>query len=75
MNFVRLERKKGAKTDRWEVRNKRSNALLGRIQWHGAWRQYCFFPEGETIFNGACLGHIREFIGELMQMRKKHRKT
>ena len=29
--------------------------LLGVIKWFGAWRQYCFFPEENTLYNNECL--------------------
>lgn len=43
---------------------------LGTIKWHGPWRQYCFFPNGETIFSGDCMRYIIDFIKELMEKRK-----
>lgn len=44
--------------------------LLGKIKWHGAWRQYVFFPEGDTLFDRKCLKDIISFIDELMVDRK-----
>jgi hypothetical protein len=45
-------------------------SILGHIKWYGPWRQYCFWPSPQTIFNPACLQDIREFIGDLMAERK-----
>lgn len=48
-----------------QVINKRSQGLLGMIHWHPAWRQYCFFPEPNCVFNDSCLQEIIAFMGEL----------
>jgi hypothetical protein len=44
------------------VRNKKSGGTLGYIEWYGPWRQYCFFPEGDTVFNRTCLDEINAVI-------------
>ena len=64
-------RTKSTKTGKWRVENRNSGALLGIIKWHGAWRQYCFFPEADCIFNKGCLEDINEFITRRMNERKK----
>lgn len=38
---------------------------LGQIKWYGPWRQYCFFPEDETVFNKTCLKDIMCFLEKL----------
>lgn len=38
---------------------------LGEIKWFGAWRQYCFYPEGNTIFDRKCLTYINNFLEEV----------
>lgn len=48
-----------------QVVNKSSLGLLGMIQWYPAWRQYCFFPEADCVFNDSCLQEIITFLGEL----------
>ena len=58
---VRIERK--TKTSVWEIRNKKSDAVLGEVRWYAPWRQYCFFPVGfSTVFNKDCLNVIVSFI-------------
>lgn len=68
IRFEPLESK--TKTGVWWIRNNKSDAVLGEIKWHGAWRQYCFYPAALTIFNRDCLDTINEFIVELMDKRK-----
>lgn len=68
MKFEQLESK--TKTEVWWVKNVRSDTVLGEIKWYGAWRQYCFFPSGLTVFNRDCLDIINEFITGLMEKRK-----
>ena len=62
---------RGRVTDTWLIFNKRSKARLGRIAWHGAWRQYVFFPEPETIFNTGCMTEIQQLIADLMAERRQ----
>lgn len=42
---------------------------LAIIKWYGGWRQYCLFPESETVWNKGCLQDINDFIGGLMEKR------
>lgn len=48
-------------TQRWEVVRRDSGTLLGRIQWFGAWRKYCFSPCYPTTFDASCLQDIATF--------------
>jgi len=59
------------KTEVHDVLSKSSGAILGHIKWYGPWRQYCFWPCPQTIFNPDCLNHINGFIAELMAERKR----
>ena len=59
------------KTKTYSVISKSSREELGRISWYGAWRQYCFFPTGNTVWNFECLKDVRRVIQELMIERKK----
>ena len=38
---------------------------IGTIKWYPPWRQYCFFPEGDTVFNNTCQNDIAEFLTNL----------
>jgi len=58
------------KTKIWDILSRRSGYILGKIKWYGAWRQYCFFPVGETVFNRTCMQDIIKFITEEMAARK-----
>lgn len=42
---------------------------LGVLKWYVSWRQYCFFPQPETVFNKGCLEDINHFITQLMEAR------
>lgn len=59
------------KTSIYSVLNIKSCINLGIIKWYGPWRQYCFFPTKETIFNIDCMQYIIDFIKELMEKRRK----
>lgn len=61
------------KTLVYKVLSKSSDFLLGIIKWYSRWRQYCFFPTEETIFNTGCLLDISTFIEELNRRHKKRR--
>ena len=58
------------KTKVYSVVNIKSNYSLGVIKWYSSWRQYCFFPAKETIFNKDCMKDIIDFINKLMEARK-----
>jgi hypothetical protein len=70
LEFVELEND-GRITKRFDVRSKRRDFSLGEIAWHGAWRQYAFFPWMQTLFNRDCLRDIAEFLDKLMEERKR----
>ncbi|MCY4507944.1 MAG: hypothetical protein OXG35_13455 [Acidobacteria bacterium] len=57
LRFTETERT-GRKTRIVECVNRRSEETIARIAWYGPWRQYCFFPSGETVFNCACMSAI-----------------
>jgi len=44
---------------------------IGKIMWYAPWRQYCFFPEPETVWSRSCLDEVNAFINQLMEARKK----
>lgn len=44
--------------------------LLGVIKWLGSWRQYCFFPETNTLYSNECLKDIKEFLEKLNKEKK-----
>jgi len=58
--FVIAEEK--PKTKVWEVMSKTQNSILGKVKWHPAWRQYCFFPKAETLWSNGCLNDIVVFL-------------
>ena len=60
----------GAKTCVWNVVSKNNGIILGTIKWYGPWRQYCFYPCYETIYNKDCLNVIIEFIKENKDKRR-----
>jgi hypothetical protein len=59
------------KTKRFEIISKSSGDILGRISWHGAWRQYTFSPAYPTIWNKDCLNDVANFLFNLMEERKR----
>ena len=50
------------KTRQWDVKNKRTDALLGQIYWHKGWRCYVFQPEDCTIYEQECMRDIALFL-------------
>lgn len=68
VDFVETEKR--SKTSIYEVRSKSHGDVLGQIKWHGPWRQYCFFPNGDTLWSWGCLEEIQIFINNLMLARK-----
>ena len=58
------------KTEIWNIISKSSEFILGQIKWYGPWRQYCFFPSPNSVFNNGCMDDIKKFISELMSARR-----
>jgi len=58
------------KTKYITVINKNSEDIIGEIKWYASWRQYCFFPEYDTVWNTTCLNDVQEVILKLMNDRK-----
>lgn len=52
------------KTKVYEVLSKSSKCHLGVIQWHRAWRNYCFFPDTweSLVFSDRCLQALSDFV-------------
>jgi hypothetical protein len=69
IHFVLDESFQSAKTTRWFCSSNSSDDVLGIVKWYAAWRQYCFFPSEDSIFNNGCLADIQDFIKQLMQDR------
>lgn len=66
----KLADKQNPKTQVWNVVSKHHGNILGAIKWFGRWRQYCFFPEEDTLYNSGCLSAITSFISNLNNARK-----
>lgn len=50
------------KTKIVEVQSKLHGYKLGIIKWYGAWWQYVFYPEKETLYSKGCMEDIIEYI-------------
>jgi hypothetical protein len=61
------------KTFTIQVVNISMGKTIGLILWYTHWRQYCFHPNRDTIWNKDCLTSINEVITLLMDERKKKR--
>lgn len=59
------------KTKTFIVRNKDNGCEIGMVKWFGAFRQYSFFPNNETVYEKTCLNDISKFMENLMEERKK----
>lgn len=62
VEFIQQPHEHHRKTAWWHVRNRSRDAYLGTVRWHGAWRQFCFFPEDHTLYNPECLRDIADFV-------------
>jgi hypothetical protein len=68
INFVEWTTKK--KTSEWVCYNNNHDYTLGFVRWYPPWRQYCFFPSYDMLFNKSCMLDIIDFINQLMEERK-----
>lgn len=67
IKFVDMTDEPDAKTKTIKVVSVREGYTLGVIKWHGAWRRYTFFPDGDTVWSDESLQEIEEKIQELMR--------
>lgn len=68
ITMIKIEDK--PKTSVFAVESKHDDQL-GIVKWYAPWRQYTFFPEDGCVFSKGCLEDVNDFIGRLMDMRKK----
>ena len=59
------------KTKRFNIISKNLNIQLGTISWYPQWRQYCFYPEENTVYSEGCLEEIFKFLEKLKSENKK----
>jgi uncharacterized protein YprB with RNaseH-like and TPR domain len=69
LRFVEFEKKQ--KTKVIAVMNKHHEEIIGMIKWFSRWRQYCFFPTNNTVWNINCLNDVNLVITMLTDERKK----
>lgn len=62
------------KTETYDVLLRSQGSVLATIKWYGQWRQYCFFPHENTVWNVNCLHDINAFIQRLMGERRMKKK-
>jgi hypothetical protein len=63
IKFIKKEKKKGAKTDTYEV--SKSGTVIGQIKWSSRMRGYAFLPTSE------CDSEVKEFVKDLMRKRRE----
>jgi hypothetical protein len=68
--LVFVETETTGKTQAWSVEHKDDGSFLGMIKWHGAWRQYCFFPSPHCVWSAGCLDDVVAFLGKQMEARR-----
>ena len=65
LKFTKKEKKKGAKTDTYDV--SKSGTVIGQIKWSSRMRGYAFLPTTD------CDNEIKEFLKELMRKRREEK--
>ena len=53
------------KTPIYHINSKHSQDEIGVVKWYGAWRKYCFFPNGDTIWDMKCLQQVCDWLLEV----------
>lgn len=53
------------KTVRYVIFNKKSGDIIAEVYWNNPWRQYCFFPEPQTVWSSSYLDTVTEFLKEI----------
>lgn len=68
--FVDTDQPETKKTKIIAIVSIHHDEAIGEIRWFSRWRQYCFYPYKETVWNTDCLNDVNEVIRELMLKRK-----
>jgi len=67
--YMRLVKEKAScengEKEIWKVRNRKTDILLGTIEYMKDWRKYCFYPLGKTVFSPDCLESLIKHIKAL----------
>lgn len=66
IDFIKMSKISGRKTDIYQVVTKDGLSLLGQISWYAAWRKYTFQPNSNCVFETQCLTDIVIFLNNLM---------
>lgn len=66
LKFTKKEKKKGAKTDTYDVT--KSGTVIGQVKWSSRMRGYAFLPTTD------CDNEIKEFVKDLMKKRREEKK-
>lgn len=75
VNFIQTARiSDKAVTHSWLVFPKRAATPIGTVKWHAPWRRYCYFPEANSLYDGACLQEIAFFCADKTIKRKEERR-
>ena len=69
MRFIEVD-KPDRKTRVVACVNRRSGRLIAYLAWYGPWRQYCLYPEPQTVFNTSCIESITAALKTLTEGRK-----
>ena len=65
LKFTKKEKKKGAKTDTYDVT--KSGTVIGQVKWSSRMRGYAFLPTTD------CDSEIKDFVKELMRKRREEK--
>lgn len=58
------------KTPIYHIESMLSKDEIGQIKWYGAWRKFCFYPNGDTIWDNKCLEQIIAFLNQVNTKKK-----
>ena len=65
-----LKKPEGRKTPIYSVRKGHIRFYegaveLGKISWNGAWRQFVFYPDNDTMWSKGCLEIVNNFLKKI----------
>lgn len=65
INIILTGPSSSGKMNVYVIFSKASGQRLGAISWFSPWRQYCFDPNGGTVWSSSCLNLVIEFLKEI----------
>lgn len=75
LRFANQRPSSSSKTWLWDVISDQGRNLLGFVQWHGAWREYCYYTQDGIILDAGCMQELASFCEQQTKLHNQKPKA